>query len=117
MFLWEAILIYWRQKKESDIVIRENKLRYCQTKPKNKPKPGVEIGAIASYDPKFNFYVINRGADHGIKSGDEFNVLRGGNHVGKIKIKQTQPTVSVADAVKAFTRQQLQAGDKIAKAN
>jgi hypothetical protein len=82
-----------------------------------RPKPGAEIGAIASYDPKFNFYVINRGADHGIKSGDEFNVLRGGNLVGKIKIKQTQPTVSIADAVKAFTRQQLQAGDKIAKAN
>ena len=80
-------------------------------------KPGAEIGAIASYDPKFKFYVINRGADHGIKAGDEFNVLRGGNLVGKIKIKQTQPTVSIADAVKAFTRQQLQAGDKVAKAN
>ena len=61
--------------------------------------------------------MINRGADHGIKAGDEYNVLRGGNLVGKIKIKQTQPTVSIADAVKAFTRQQLQAGDKVAKAN
>jgi len=85
--------------------------------PRSNAKPGAEIGAIASYDPKFNFYVINRGADHGVKAGDEFNVLRGGNLVGKIKIKQTQPTVSIADAVKEFTRQQLQAGDKVAKAN
>jgi len=85
--------------------------------PRSNTKPGAEIGAIASYDPKFNFYVINRGADHGVKAGDEFNVLRGGNLVGKIKIKQTQPTVSIADAVKEFTRQQLKAGDKVAKAN
>ena len=80
-------------------------------------KPGAEVGVIASYDPKFNFYVINRGADHGIKIGDEYNVLRGGNLVGKIKINTTQPTVSIADAVKAFTRMKLQAGDKVAKAN
>ena len=85
--------------------------------PRTNAKPGAEIGAIASYDPKFNFYVINRGADHGVKAGDEFNVLRAGNLVGKIKIKQTQPTVSIADAVKEFTRQLLKAGDKVAKAN
>ena len=96
---------------------RQPKNNEPKTEPKNTPKPGAEVGAIASYDPKFKFYVINRGADHGIKTGDEFNVLRGGNLVGKIIIKQTQPTVSIADAVKAFTRQQLQAGDKVAKAN
>ena len=85
--------------------------------PKPKPNAGAQVGAIASYDPKFNFYVINRGADHGIKAGDEFNVLRAGNLVGKLKIKQTQPTVSIADAIKAFTRQQLQPGDKVVKSN
>ena len=73
------------------------------------------MGSIASHDPKFGFYIINRGADHGVKTVDEFNVLRAGNLVGKIKIKQTQPTVSIADAIKAFTRQQLQPGDKVVK--
>ena len=81
------------------------------------PGSGAEFGTIVSYDAKFDFYVINRGADHGIKIGDEYNVLRGGNLVGKIKINTTQPTVSIADAVKAFTRMKLQAGDKVAKAN
>ena len=86
--------------------------------PKKTATPsGGEVGAIISFDPKFGFYVINRGADHGIKVAQEFNVLRGGRLVGKIKIKQTQPTVSIADAVKAFTRQQLQPGDKVVKSD
>ena len=79
-------------------------------------KPGAENGAIVSYDTKFNFYVINRGKDHGVKPGDEFNVLRDGNIVGKIKIEYAQPTVSIAVALKEFTHQLLKAGDKVAKA-
>lgn len=104
-------------KIDADKAEREANNNKPKGTPRSNTKPGAEIGAIASYDPKFNFYVINRGADHGVKAGDEFNVLRGGNLVGKIKIKQTQPTVSIADAVKEFTRQQLKAGDKVAKAN
>ena len=80
-------------------------------------KPGADVGAIVSYDPKFGFYVINRGSDHGIKAAQEFNVIRAGRLVGKIKIQQPQPTVSIANAVKEFTRQQLQPGDKLAKSD
>ena len=105
------------EKIDADKAEREVKNNKPKSTPRTNTKPGAEIGAIASYDPKFNFYVINRGADHGVKAGDEFNVLRAGNLVGKIKIKQTQPTVSIADAVKEFTRQLLKAGDKVAKAN
>ena len=105
------------EKVDADKAEREAKNNKPKSTPRSNAKPGAEIGAIASYDPKFNFYVINRGADHGVKAGDEFNVLRAGNLVGKIKIKQTQPTVSIADAVKEFTRQLLKAGDKVAKAN
>ena len=85
--------------------------------PKPKPEPGAQAGAIASHEPKFGFYIINRGGDHGVKVGDEYNVLRTGTLVGKIKIKQVQPTVSIADAIKAFTRQKLQPGDKLVKSN
>ena len=84
---------------------------------KPSPRPGADVGAIVSFDPKFGFYVINRGSDHGIKAAQEFNVIRAGRLVGKIKIQQPQPTVSIANAVKEFTRQQLQPGDKLAKAD
>jgi hypothetical protein len=83
----------------------------------NTPKPGADVGAIVSFDPKFGFYVINRGSDHGIKAAQEFNVIRAGRLVGKIKIQQPQPTVSIANAVEKFTRQKLQPGDKLAKSD
>jgi hypothetical protein len=83
----------------------------------NTPKAGADAGAIISFDPKFGFYVINRGSDHGIKAAQEFNVIRAGRLVGKIKIQQPQPTVSIANAVKEFTPQQLQPGDKLAKSD
>ena len=84
-------------------------------KKNNNTRAGADAGAIVSFDPKFGFYVINRGSDHGIKAAQEFNVIRAGKLVGKIKIQQPQPTVSIANAVKEFTRQQLHPGDKLAK--
>ena len=89
----------------------------CKIEHNAGPTIGTEIGSIASYDPKFGFYVVDRGADHGIKNGDEFSVFRAGKFVGKIRIKQVQPTVSIAEAIKDLTPQKLQAGDKVGKMN
>ena len=83
--------------------------------PKPQPTAGAEIGNIVSFDKKFGFYVINRGTDHGVKNGDEFKVVRAGNLVGKIKIADAQPSVSIAEPIKELTRQQLQPGDILRK--
>lgn len=80
-------------------------------------KSGVMEWTITSFDLGYNFYVINGGANHGIKTGDEYNVLRAGKVVGRIKIQRTQPTISIVGAIKKFTRQQLLVGDKITKGN
>ena len=83
--------------------------------PRPTPNTGAEIGKIEVYQPKFGFYIINRGTDHGVKNDDEFKVVRAGNLVGKIKIVDAQPTVSVAEPIKELTRQQLQPGDTLRK--
>tara|TARA_Y100001968_G_scaffold313014_1_gene336783 strand:- start:128 stop:883 length:756 start_codon:yes stop_codon:yes gene_type:complete len=83
--------------------------------PKPQPTAGAEIGRIVSFDKKFGFYVINRGTDHGVKNGDEFKVVRAANLVGKIKIADAQPSVSIAEPIKELTRQQLQPGDILRK--
>ena len=90
------------------------------SKQKTEPKAGAtpkssKAGSIVSYDKKFGFYVINRGTDHGIKNGDEFSVFRAGKMVGKIQIKQAQPTVSIAEAIEELTPKQLQRQDKLQK--
>ena len=88
----------------------------AKNKPKpNTPKPGAEVGSVASFDPKFGFAVLNRGASHGIKVGDVFRVTRNGQLVGKVTVQKADPTTAIANPIKQFTREPLKAGDKIVK--
>lgn len=76
-------------------------------------KPGTEVGMILSVDSKLGFCVINCGSAKGIVKDDEFHIHRGNKFVGKIKIGEVRPAVSIALAIKEFTPKELRAGDKV----
>tara|TARA_Y100001934_G_scaffold58956_1_gene73102 strand:+ start:204 stop:968 length:765 start_codon:yes stop_codon:yes gene_type:complete len=78
-----------------------------------KSKPGTEMGVILSVDSKLGFCVVNFGASKGVVKGDEFHIHRAGDFVGKIKVDQVQPAVSLVVAIKKFTPKELRAGDKV----
>ena len=104
-------------KMESDAAAKKKKAKDDSKKnPKNNtPAPGAEVGSVASFDPKFGFAVLNRGASHGIKVGDVFRVTRNGQLVGKVTVQKADPTTAIANPIKQFTREPLKAGDKIVK--
>jgi hypothetical protein len=104
-------------KIESDALAKKKKAQEdAKKKPKkNTPAPGAEVGSVASFDPKFGFAVLNRGASHGIKVGDIFRVTRNGQLVGKVTVQKADPTTAIANPIKQFTREPLKAGDKIVK--
>ena len=104
-------------KIETDAAAKKKKAQdAAKNKPKpNTPKPGAEVGSVASFDPKFGFAVLNRGASHGIKVGDVFRVTRNGQLVGKVTVQKADPTTAIANPIKQFTREPLKAGDKIVK--
>lgn len=103
-------------KIEADAAAKKKKAQDAAKKPKpNTPQPGAEVGAVASFDPKFGFAVLNRGASHGIKVGDVFRVTRNGQLVGKVTVQKADPTTAIANPIKQFTREPLKAGDKIVK--
>ena len=104
-------------KIEADAAAKKKKAQdAAKNKPKqNTPKPGAEIGSVASFDPKFGFAVLNRGASHGIKVGDVYRVTRNGQLVGKVTVQKADPTTAIANPIKQFTREPLKAGDKIVK--
>jgi len=104
-------------KIEADAAAKKKKAQdAAKNKPKpNTPKPGAEVGAVASFDPKFGFAVLNRGASHGIKVGDVYRVTRNGQLVGKVTVQKADPTTAIANPIKQFTREPLKAGDKIVK--
>ncbi len=78
-----------------------------------KAKSGVELGMILSVDTKLGFCVINCGSNKGVVKGDQFDIHRAGNFVGKIKIDEVRPAVSIGTAVRKFTPKGLRAGDKV----
>ena len=104
-------------KIEADAAAKKKKAQdAAKNKPKpNTPKPGAEVGSVASFDPKFGFAVLNRGASHGIKVGDVFRVTRNGQLVGKVTVQKADPTTAIANPIKQFTREPLKAGDKLVK--
>lgn len=104
-------------KIEADAAAKKKKAQdAAKNKPKqNTPKPGAEVGSVASFDPKFGFAVLNRGASHGIKVGDVYRVTRNGQLVGKVTVQKADPTTAIANPIKQFTREPLKAGDKIVK--
>ena len=104
-------------KIEAEAEAKKRKAQEDATKKpkKNTPAPGAEVGSVASFDPKFGFAVLNRGASHGIKVGDVFRVTRNGQLVGKVTVQKADPTTAIANPIKQFTREPLKAGDKIVK--
>ena len=105
-------------KIEADAAAKKKKKAQdaAKNKPKpNTPQPGAEVGSVASFDPKFGFAVLNRGASHGIKVGDVYRVTRNGQLVGKVTVQKADPTTAIANPIKQFTREPLKAGDKIVK--
>ena len=104
-------------KIEADAAAKKKKAQDAAKNKQNQtpPQPGAEVGAVASFDPKFGFAVLNRGASHGIKVGDVYRVTRNGQLVGKVTVQKADPTTAIANPIKQFTREPLKAGDKIVK--
>lgn len=83
-----------------DIKIKLNSLAKLErtTRPFVTPKKRRLTKALIKFhNSELDYYVINKGSDHGIKRGDIFSIFRAGKEVGKIKISRTQPLASIAD--------------------
>lgn len=78
-----------------------------------------EIGVILKHDPQFDFYVVNVGADIGLKKGDKFMIIRGQKAMGRIEITRAERALSIAVFDPAFTRppRAFQQGDRVVDLN
>ena len=86
---------------------------------KNVPKKtkAGKVGTIQTHDPQLHFYVIDAGADDGIKKGDTFAIFRNGKAIGKIEISRLQATVSIGVYQKGFLKPTapFKIGDEVMK--
>ena len=63
------------------------------------------------------FFILNAGSDNGLQAGEEYDVVRDGKLVGRVKINRTTELASIAIPTKTHAMAPLQRGDKVVAAD
>ncbi len=70
-------------------------------------------GEILAVNKNDNFVIIDLGENAGVKPGMEFNIIREGNAIGRIKVIETRREISAADIEKLSPRYFIREGDTV----
>ncbi len=80
--------------------------------PAEAPKlPEGLVGIITTFDPKYEFVVLNIGAIDGVKMHGEFMLSREGRYLGKAKVTRVEDDHSVANVLKDWKQDDVIEGD------
>jgi chromosome segregation ATPase len=80
--------------------------------PDDAPPEGLKGQVLAV--GRENMVEVSIGRDDGVKVDHEFDVFRGAQYLGKIRILQTQDDKSIGGILPAFRKGPIQQGDKVA---
>jgi hypothetical protein len=103
-------------KKELDIVATENR-KLANTILKIRPPveapdlPEGLIGEVTTFDPRYEFVVLNIGAADGVKMHGEFMLSREGRYLGKAKVTRVEDQYSVANVLQDWKQGDVIEGD------
>lgn len=75
--------------------------------------PAGTKGSIVAVDPKWNFVILDLGADKGMLEGGVLMVHRNSQLVGKVRIREVMPTRSVANLMPGWKLGEVEEGDQV----
>jgi hypothetical protein len=70
-------------------------------------------GNIVAVDPKWNFVILDLGADKGMLEGGVLMVHRNSKLVGKVRIREVMPSRSVANLMPGWKLGEVEEGDQV----
>lgn len=82
----------------------------------NEPLDGAppeRNGKIVEIDRPLDLVLVSIGFDEGLRAGHMLEVTRSGRYVGKLKVRNTEPNVAVAEIMKDYSEGILQEGDRV----
>lgn len=82
----------------------------------NEPLDGAppeRNGKIVEIDRPSDLVLVSIGFDEGLRTGHMLEVTRGGRYVGKLKVRNTEPNLAVAEIMKDYSEGILQEGDRV----
>lgn len=71
------------------------------------------IGKVSAVDPKWDFVVLDIGANHGLLKNGEMTVSRGGKLVARVKLHKVETDYAIANVMAGFKKSDIQEGDDI----
>jgi hypothetical protein len=71
------------------------------------------VGKVLQVDPKWDFVVLNVGADQGALTRAEMLVNRGGRLVAKVKIRRVEKNCCIADVMPGWKLAEVVEGDQV----
>lgn len=91
----------------------ENRIRILVGENYEVPLPAGTKGNIVAVDPKWNFVVLDLGANKGMLEGGVLMVHRHSQLVGKVRINEVQPTRSIATVLPGWKLGDVEEGDQV----
>ncbi|MCX8107379.1 MAG: hypothetical protein N3G20_01095 [Verrucomicrobiae bacterium] len=68
-------------------------------------------GKVVAVDPKWDFVVIDVGANHGARERGELLISRDGKLVAKVRIARVEPDLSIANVLPEWKQAEINEGD------
>ena len=75
--------------------------------------PAGTKGTVLAVDPKWNFVILDLGADKGMLEGGILMVHRDSKLVGKVRIREVMPNRSVANLMSGWKLGDIEEGDQV----
>jgi len=97
------------------ITYLDNELRKFKPETKELPPPlppGLK-GKVVAVDPKWDFVVLNIGADQGVLERGELLVNREGKLVAKVRVAKVEPGRCVANVMPEWKQAEVMEGDEV----
>ncbi|HEY0551497.1 MAG TPA: hypothetical protein VGF13_17975 [Verrucomicrobiae bacterium] len=114
--LQDAIVVLEEEKKilSHEVAVLNNKLKLILGDDEYiVPLPSGTKGSIVAVDPKWNFVILDLGAEKGMLEGGVLMVHRNSQLVGKVRIREVMKERSVANVMPGWKLGEIEEGDQV----
>jgi hypothetical protein len=104
-------------RQENQILLSNNKqlqtrLDIYEDPDRSPPMPGVK-GTVLAVDPKYDFVVLDIGAEQGVLERGELLINRNGQFIAKVRVATVESNRSVANVIPEWKRDEIMEGDLV----
>ena len=81
------------------------------------PKGAVALpslsGKVQAVDPKWDFVVLDMGANHGLLKNGELSISREGQLIARVKVSRVETDYAIANVMRGFKISEIKEGDAV----